>query len=252
MVASERLSAGAAVSMPAYLFDAAGCALEERWSRRTYGAGWRSARCEGVAAGASSRAAGWWDVRFSDGSVMAVRRADLRVLRAPAGDGSKAKKAAAAPKRRQQRAGAVAHKRALSTRGGVAKKTAEATPAKKAPTAKKEKAKPSKKATPTAERAKAPTKKATPKEEAKKTVKKATPPTATAATGIPPPQLAVLAAANSAVAAAARALSLQQAMLAEANSAVAAAERALAAAKGHRDAVGANFTSRTRRNVTGK
>lgn len=242
MVASERLSAGAAVSMPAYLFDAAGCALEERWSRRTYGAGWRSARCEGVAAGASSRAAGWWDVRFSDGSVMAVRRADLRVLRAPAGGGSKAKKAAAAPKRRQQRAGAVAHKRALSTRGGVAKKTTEATPAKKAPTAKKEKAKPSKKATPTAERAKAPTKKVTPKEEA----------TATAATGIPPPQQAVLAAANSAVAAAARALSLQQAMLAEANSAVAAAERALAAAKGHRDAVGANFTSRTRRNVTGK
>jgi len=247
MVASERLSAGAAVSMPAYLFDAAGCALEERWSRRTYGAGWRSARCEGAAVGASSRAAGWWDVRFSDGSVMAVRRADLRVLRAPAGDGSKAKKTAAAPKRRQQRAGAVAHKRALSTRGGVAKKTAEATPAKKAPTAKKvptakkDKARPSKKATPTAERAKAPTKKATPKEEAKKT-----------ATGIPPPQQAVLAAANSAVAAAARALSLQQAMLAEANSAVAAAERALAAAKGHRDAVGANFTSRTRRNVTGK
>ena len=80
------LRKGDKVSCPAWVFDAPGASLEERWSYQTFGGKeWRSARCMGVVAEAKAARGGWkirWD---SDGSESVTPQKHLRVEeRAPA------------------------------------------------------------------------------------------------------------------------------------------------------------------------
>ena len=76
-----KLAEGAKVSCEAWRFDSPNEPKEDRWSYQTYGAKWRTARCEGVVRRALGK--GQWEIQWSGrewrGRLDVMKTPQLRV-----------------------------------------------------------------------------------------------------------------------------------------------------------------------------
>ena len=81
MPGSGKLAEGAKVSCEAWRFDSPNEPKEDRWSYQTYGAKWRTARCEGVVRRALGK--GQWEIQWSGrewrGRLDVMKTPQLRV-----------------------------------------------------------------------------------------------------------------------------------------------------------------------------